>query len=394
MPDHTPPSTTTEQQQQQQPPPPGRPYRRREILKNAALVSSSLLVLGVPSLAGAGEIGARITQAVTQSDLGVSVRRSVVRGAQIMDSMDGQWERFSDRFGLGTARQQQPGKPAPKVIPDPKPLDVSFAQSLLAIADESFCQTIIAAAGGQTAINSSDLEKQVRLIQDTVGPSFLRSGLSADELAGKATMGAATFNFLCYCHFKAYSDTIIQRRIEFKPFLANFELMVGKKVAGLVFGATTSSFPSIIMIDSDASRKKNMNNSAKLARQFEQARGFVDDLARTLEDKGLVAQFEVSPIEWNDDQQVADWLEGLSDLEWSLSLDGDITLGSQLLLQEQGYRLYPNFARFVVKHLLTNTLPTQRVDITDYYLDTDYNSDPAKFAVKEILLNIVLDDAV
>jgi len=48
----------------------------------------------------AGEVGARITNVVTTSDLGVSVRRSVVKGAQVIDNLDGRWEKFSGECGL------------------------------------------------------------------------------------------------------------------------------------------------------------------------------------------------------------------------------------------------------------------------------------------------------
>jgi hypothetical protein len=76
-------------------------------------------------------------------------------------------------------------------------------------------------------------------------------------------------------------------------------------------------------------------------------------------------------------------------LHFSVALDGDITLQSQILLQEQGFRLYPNFARFAIGYLMQQD--GQQLSVMDYYFDTDYNSDPDKFEVKEILLNVVLD---
>lgn len=67
---------------------------RRETLIGLGTVSG-FATLFTPQAASAGEVGARITRAVTQSDLGVSVRRSVVKGAQVIDSLDGKWEQFS-----------------------------------------------------------------------------------------------------------------------------------------------------------------------------------------------------------------------------------------------------------------------------------------------------------
>jgi hypothetical protein len=102
--------------------------------RRGVLLSALLLVIPLPSYAG--EVGARINAAVTQSELGVAVRESVVRGAQVMDKVDGQWEQFSDKFGLGTARSQQDKKPTPRDIPEPLPLDTRTAKRLVEITDQ------------------------------------------------------------------------------------------------------------------------------------------------------------------------------------------------------------------------------------------------------------------
>jgi hypothetical protein len=97
------------------------------------------------------------------------------------------------------------------------------------------------------------------------------------------------------------------------------------------------------------------------------------------------------------DEDLMDWSLGLTDyLQWSVALNGDISLGSQLLLQEQGFRLYPSFGRCAITSLLKQSFSSPggnnlMVDVTDYYMDTNYNSDPSKFEVKQVLLNIVLD---
>ena len=52
-----------------------------------------------------------------------------------MDQIDGKWEQFSDRFGLGAERSKQAARPTPKVIPDPLPLDVTMAKAILEIID-------------------------------------------------------------------------------------------------------------------------------------------------------------------------------------------------------------------------------------------------------------------
>jgi hypothetical protein len=78
-------------------------------------------------------------------------------------------------------------------------------------------------------------------------------------------------------------------------------------------------------------------------------------------------------------------------LTLSIALDGDVTLGAQTLLQEQGYRLYPNYAKWAVATLLSQSGETVQVD--DYYFDTDYNPDPNQYQVKEVLLNVVVQSS-
>jgi hypothetical protein len=43
---------------------------------------------------------------------------------------------------LGAARKQQPDKPAPKVIPDPLPLDAAFAKRILETSDQ-VCKNVL-----------------------------------------------------------------------------------------------------------------------------------------------------------------------------------------------------------------------------------------------------------
>lgn len=105
---------------------------RRKFLTSAIFASTTLLATQ-PS--NAGEIGAKITKAVTQSDIGISVRKSVVRGAQTIDQLDGKWEKFSDTYNLGSERSRQDKRPKPKVIPDPLPLDSKVARSVIDTAD-------------------------------------------------------------------------------------------------------------------------------------------------------------------------------------------------------------------------------------------------------------------
>jgi hypothetical protein len=125
-------------------------------------------------------------------------------------------------------------------------------------------------------------------------------------------------------------------------------------------------------------------------RGFEAGLKLTDEILTNLVSNGFVALAERNQI---DNEKLADWSDDLADIQLSIPLDGDITLNSQVLLQEQGFRVYPDFARFAIasafQQALANT--NQNVSSDEYYMDTDYSSDPDQFEVKQVLLNVVID---
>ena len=116
-------------------------WDRRKFMKELCK-STSIGMVGISSFlyhvepSEAGEVGAKITKAVTQSDLGISVRKSVVKGAQIADQLDGKWEKFSDTYGLGSERSKRDARPKPKDIPPLQPLNSDIATLLLQASDK------------------------------------------------------------------------------------------------------------------------------------------------------------------------------------------------------------------------------------------------------------------
>ena len=92
-------------------------------------------------------------------------------------------------------------------------------------------------------------------------------------------------------------------------------------------------------------------------------------------------------------KHIFDWTQQNSDLKLVIPLDKDITINAQSLLQEQGYRVYPDFGRFVITTALQRSLQglNQVVISDEYYMDTNYSSDPKLFEVKQVLVNIVID---
>jgi hypothetical protein len=329
-------------------------------------------VLAVPSSpAVAGELGTKITRAVTESDLGITVRRSVVQGAQTFDRLDSQWEAFSDRFGLGVNRNKQPTRPVPKNIPELRPLDAQVAMQILQIVDATFCDV------SQTS--PKDLARKIDRVQEMVQPAFERSGLVMDADNKNTIQTAPQFNFISYVHYKAYSEILVERNIDFKRFVEKFETRAGRQLVRLFFPNDVAPSSSILQATASASQKREV-----LALALES----IQSLGQVWVDKGLVAQIDLGI----DRDNIEDWSLDGSDLDFSIAVDNDSVLSSQILLQEQGWRFYPNYARYAFLSILRMVFQnTMNISAEDYYLDTDYNSNPDLFQVKEVLINIHIE---
>ena len=260
------------------------------------------IFLTVPSVAHAGEVGAKITKAVTTSDLGISVRTSVVKGAQIMDRLDGQWEKLSDKYALGSERSKQPNRPKPKVIPQLQPLNVKAAQQVLEISDQAFLQA-------SDISSPSVLQKEIENVAQLVKVSFERSGVTLLEPFDAFRTGPQ-FNFVVYTHFKAYSNLLLEQQQRqpqdnksgksFMTIRSNFERMVGQKLM-------------------DAWHLKKTREQSTSSSSLETAMVNIQNMAKKLQDYGFVALVDPSTIDPDDWQ---DFLDGATDLNWNVALDG------------------------------------------------------------------------
>lgn len=320
----------------------------------------------------AGEVGARINKAVTQSDLGISVRRSVVKGAQVIDSLDGKWEKFSDDNGLGSQRFKQQPRPKPREIPDPLALNKEVAEYVLASSREAFLETI-----DSKSVTNESLQSQVQKVDNLVRKSFERSGL---DLADGTELTAQKFNYFCYINFKAICDIIIENKLSFNR--KQFESILGEKLLPF-FAPSSQELLSTI--------PKEFSNDSQV-KAIDVGLQVTDEIIKNLVAFGFCALAERNEIE-KEEGRIIDWSENLSDLQISIPLDGDITLNSQVLLQEQGLRIYPDFGRFVITSALQKSLIGKKQSVTsdEYYMDTGYSSDPDLFEVKQVLVNIVID---
>ena len=405
--------------------------RRRLVLE--ALTVGSWTLLGAPSSGRAGEVGAQITKAVTTSDLGIAVRVSVVKGAQLMDRIDSSWEKFSDTYGLGSERRGRETSERAKRgrrIPDRLPLDLDAAQQVLDISDDAF----LSLSPGSTR---KTLMTRIQKITKASKASFQRSGVDFSSPSSSSGdydtfsdverfQTASQFNFVLYTHFKAYSESLLEKgnHIEFLKFQREFEHIVGQRLIDVwklqdnsnsnlnldldrsiaIATTTAASTTTTTIVSVQDSRQKN--DDALLKNKILNALAQTDSLGRRLRELGLISIMDRNSIEITED--IEDFVDdALADLVINVAIDDDITLQSQILLQEQGYRLYPNFNRFIVAELFRQQIETNndqqrdsggvisgtthKVSVIDYYFDTSYNSDPDKFEVKEVLLNISIE---
>lgn len=370
------------------PPTPENTLLRKRTIKRRAFVTtlaSSIALahpLGQKSNAES-EVAPRINllnKAVTQSDLGVDVRRSVVRGAQVIDELDGKWEKFSDRFGLGAERNRRDSRPAPRPVVERLPLERSLAREVLAAADSAFLSCL-----PPQKVSKDELVKKVDDMKGLVRKTFFTGSTEteANESSVSSVLSSKEFNFECYAHFRTYNDILVKNEVFFSTFRRDFEKAFGERLVDILapVGAISTTVGS------------GKPTPEVLRERLVSAFRSSDAIVTALRDKGLVASWDRAPPS---DDSVDDWVEGTADLQFTIALDGDVTQDCQILLQELGYRLYPSFGKLAVTTLLRRCFGGDKgigVSVEEYYMDTDYNSDPDLFEVKQVLLNVVIQES-
>ena len=112
-------------------------------------------------------------------------------------------------------------------------------------------------------------------------------------------------------------------------------------------------------------------------------------LVNALEDlksRGFLARATLSDVT---EEALEDFADGL-DTTITVAVDTDVFQSSTILLSEQGFRLFtPSLTSFLSQYIFS-TLPKTTTDVTEYFMDTSYSSDPEKFEVKQVLVNCEL----
>ena len=237
----------------------------------------------------------------------------------------------------------------------------------------------------QSQLSVKDLSSRIGSVKKLVRKYFFPSTDS------KAT-AEEEFNYELYTHFKAYNEILVEKKVPFPRFNADFQRVIGKRLLELVIPMQTS-FATLAV---SKEMKEQLNNALKAA----------DTIGTLLVDSGIITSWERSVPSKEDVEDfvepylapASDNFSVASDLKFTLALNVDVTLNSQLLLQELGYRLYPSFGRWLLQESLLSCFQVREsdqkrviVNIDDYYMDTSYNSNPDLFEVRQILLNVVLE---
>ena len=202
------------------------------------------------------------------------------------------------------------------------------------------------------------------------------------------------FNYELYSHFKAFNDILIENDdMTFPRFYAEFERDIGTRMVDKI--PSIQSSLAVYSSSTDVGDQvQNAFKAADMTGTILLSNGLINSWERAVKSKEDIEDF-IEPYT----APLGDNFSVTSDLQFTLALMGDVTLNSQLLLQELGYRLYPSFGRWILQQSLIACFPgidnNNRkggvvVNIDDYFMDTAYNSNPDLFQVRQILMNVVL----
>mmetsp|Transcript_32694 Transcript_32694/g.68180 ORF Transcript_32694/g.68180 Transcript_32694/m.68180 type:complete len:403 (-) Transcript_32694:64-1272(-) len=308
---------------------------RRLALWNMIAVPSAV-ILSSPDTARAWEGDlpmSPVKQAVTTSPLGESVRRSAVQGARWIDSVDEQWEQFSDHlrdqnkcdpntnrrlFDNGYRRDgTRVGNPVLGALCEPQPLlplDLTVANRVLQLAQ----QAALSLPNGGSA---SQLTLQIQKVQQLVQPSFDRSIQQEQQSTdnNEEERQRLLYNFQAYCTFKAIANQLPSSSNAVAAFQSKFgNLLLAEYAPNADRRNYRSPFPDVKdeVEDYDYDKNQLLDSLGALQATLDQCQA-----------AGFLSFSEIS-IPYDDYGSVV-----------TVAIDNDVTLGSDMLLLEQGSTL-------------------------------------------------------
>ena len=304
--------------------PNNRIHRRDAIGSIAATITTPFLV---PTTSSAIQIEDSSSQqgiaAITDSQIGRSFRKSVVRSAQVADKLDEKWERFSDSlrnksacdpntgrrlYDNGKRKDGTPiGSPGLGELCSPEPLaplDVSLTEIILDSAVKS--------ASLVTSSKEDSLRKSIQEIKELVRPAFERSmqgNTSVDE------QNRAVFKLNLYATLRSITYLLKGDKASIKTFQVAWGSELLAKYAST---ANRKDFVSPFPKGEDEFQDYDYDKNTLL-----DALGKLTVTLKQFKAGGLLGYFEVS-IPYDDYGSVV-----------TVAMDDYTPIGAEILLSEQ-----------------------------------------------------------
>lgn len=299
---------------------------KKELSRRDFASLSSLVPLVIPSISNAIVDESQGIPAVTESSLGKSFRKSVVKGAQVANSLDERWERFSDglrdksRCDEKTGRRLYDngkrkdgtsiGNPGLGSLCNPEPLmplNAQVASTVLNLA--------VSSASAASGKSEDVIRAKIKEVRALVAPSFERKEQQSVTDNEKEKV---RFNLELYATLRAITALLNDKRS-----IRSFQLKWGQELVNMYADAATSKdyispFPEMKdeFEDFDYDKSKLLDSLGKLTVTLGK-----------LKAGGLIGYFEIS-IPYDDYGSVV-----------TVAIDDYLPISSEILLSEQGYRL-------------------------------------------------------
>ena len=338
---------------------PEAPFVNRRSCLHRIAGAAAAGALAAPSAASAAaqlDVGdGQGVAAVTESSIGKAFRRQIVRGAQVADKLDENWERVSDGlrdksrcdpntnrrlYDNGKRRDGTPiGSPGLGELctPEPlRPLDASLVRDMLSLAEKS-------ALGVSPGVTATALATKIQETKDLVRPSFDRSLESASS---EDERNRGQSNFELYATLRSINGQLGGSKAATRAF----QLAWGKElIKAYAPNASRDDFvtPFPEKIEEELSDVDYEKNSLL------DALGKLTVFLGRMKDSGVIGYSELS-IPYDDYGSVV-----------TVAMDDYSPIGSEILLNEQGLGEGPMQA--VLRALLADA--GIRGELSTFYID-------------------------
>lgn len=305
-------------------------------------------------------------QLITGSDLGRAVRKSTIQGARIIDNIDEKWERFSDslrdknKCDEATGRKlfdngfrkdgTRIGNPVLGALCNPVELEVLNQDMGDRVLEYALKSAAVTTAGSKTNTGASTdmnmdmdrLKQSVQKVETLVRPSFERSINDTNENEQNRKL----FNFAMYSNLRAINDELTSS-VDITKFYLNWgESLISYLAPNANKNDYSSPFPEVTDEFEDYDYdKENLLDSL----------GILNVALKNLQKQGLIGYYEIS-IPYDDYGSVV-----------TLAVDDDITLGSQLLLREQGMKMSGSFVESLVRAVMNKA--NLKYSLDSFFID-------------------------